>query len=114
VSLGGKTLTHRMRYVLEGEWTGYTSGHRRVVHRQVIYERRARRLKSLHEIVYTDGTSLILTLREARLCERVEEIHSYDELIHKAETKGGPRVLVADLLRSASPDQIEVNPPRTP
>ena len=55
------------------------------MHRQVIYERRARRLKSLHEIVYTDGTSLILILREARLCERVEEIHSYDELIHKAE-----------------------------
>jgi hypothetical protein len=27
----------------------------------------------------------------------VEEIHSYDELIQKAETKGGPRVLVADL-----------------
>jgi hypothetical protein len=103
-----------MRYVLEGEWTGYTSGHTRVVHRQVIYERRARRLKGLHEIVYTDGTSLILTLRKARVCEQVEEIHSYDELIQKAETKGGPCVSVADLLRSASLDQIEVSPPRTP
>jgi hypothetical protein len=86
-----------MRYVLEGEWTGYSSGQRRVVHRQVVYERRARRLKNLHAIVYTDGTSLILTLREAGLRERVEEIHSHDELVQKAEAKGGPRVLVVDL-----------------
>jgi hypothetical protein len=93
----GEDANYRMRYVLEGEWTGYTSSQRRVVHRQVVYGRRARRLKNLHAIVYSDGTSLILTLRKARLRERVEEIHSYDELIQKAETKGSPRVLVADL-----------------
>jgi hypothetical protein len=43
------------------------------------------------------GHLLILTLRTAGLRERVEEIHSYDELIQKAEAKGGARVLVADL-----------------
>lgn len=86
------------RYVLEGTWTGYTAAQCRVVHREVVRDaKRIERLRNLHVIVYTDGTSLILRLREAEPYERVEEKHSYDSLIRDAEKTGKSRVLVADL-----------------
>jgi hypothetical protein len=86
------------RWVLEGEWTGYTSAQRRVVHREVIRsEARAKRLRALHAIVYTDNTSLILRLRELRPREVVSEVNSYGSLIREAEATGKGRVLVADL-----------------
>lgn len=86
------------RYVLEGEWTGYTSAQRQIVHREVISDkRRADRLSKLHCIVYTDGTSLLLRLREAKPRENVEVKNSYGSLIRAAEHHGGSRVLVADL-----------------
>lgn len=90
-----------MRYVLEGEWTGYTWKQRRVVHREVIkQEWLKRQLENLHCIVYTDGTSLILHLREAKPREKVKEIHSYKSLIRDAARYGGSRVLVEDLVKA--------------
>ena len=87
------------RYVLEGEWTGYSTSQRKVVHREVVKnDKRALRLKGLHAIVYTDGTSLILRIREADPSERVTEINGYGSLIREAEATGRSRVLVADLL----------------
>lgn len=86
-----------MRYVLEGEWTGYVPRQQRVVHREVVNAKRAEKLRGLHAIVYTDGTSLLIRVREARPRERVETINSYGTLIREAEAKGGSRVLVADL-----------------
>lgn len=86
-----------MSYVLEGEWTGYTSRQRRVVHREVITEKRAEKLRSLHRIVYTDGTSLVINVREAKLRERVVSITGYTKLIREAEAHGGSVVRVADL-----------------
>lgn len=77
-----------MRYVLEGEWTGYTSAQRHVVHREVVNVQRAERLRKVHAIVYTDGTSLILHVREARHREKVEQINSYGSLIRDAEKAG--------------------------
>lgn len=78
-----------MRYVLEGEWSGYTSAQRRVVHREVITsEKRAVRLRQVHGIRYTDGTMLTLWLREAKPRERVEEVAGYTSLIRKAEASG--------------------------
>lgn len=77
-----------MRYVLEGEWTGYVSSQQRVVHREVVTKRRADNLKKLHKIVYTDGTSLLVRVREAEYREKVREVHSYDALIRKAEKSG--------------------------
>ena len=90
------------RYVLEGEWTGYRSSQQRVVHREVIDDRasgkkRVERLRNLHTIVYTDGTSLNLRLREAKTREKVQTIHSYRELIRDAEMVGKSRVLVSEL-----------------
>jgi hypothetical protein len=86
-----------MRYVIEGEWTGYTSTQRRVVHREVVDAKRGERLKRLHAIVYTDGTSLLIRVREAKPREKIERIDGYGSLIREAEAKGGSRVLVADL-----------------
>lgn len=86
-----------MRYVLEGEWTGYRSSQQRVVHREVIGPKRAERLRALHKIVYTDGTALLISVREAEPRERVKTFDSYSELIRDAERVGGSVVRVADL-----------------
>lgn len=84
------------RYILEGEWTGYTSAQRHIVHREVMTEWRASKF-ACRAIVYTDGTSLILHLRKAEPRERVQAINGYGSLIRDAEKHGGSRVLVADL-----------------
>ncbi len=87
-----------MRYVLEGEWTGYTNSQRRVVHREVIRsEKRASALKKLRIIDYTDGTLLIVRLRQLEPQEKVQPINGYTSLIRKAEATGFSRVRVADL-----------------
>lgn len=87
-----------MRYVLEGTWTGYTSSQQRVVHREVITDRkRVQRLHSLHAIRYTDGTCLLLKLREAKPREQIETINGYGSLIRECETQPGGEVKVADL-----------------
>lgn len=85
------------RFVIEGEWTGYSSSQRRVVHRQVISAKLAEKAKSLHAIVYTDGTSLLIHVREAKPREKIEERNEYGSLIRDAIQHGGSRVLVTDL-----------------
>ena len=95
-----------MRYVLEGEWTGYISAQRHIVHREVVTsEKRAVALRNLRSIVYTDGTSLLLHLREAKPREHVEPLNRYGWLINDALQHGGgkSRVLVADLLKEEQP-----------
>ncbi|WP_029581986.1 hypothetical protein [Bradyrhizobium sp. URHD0069] len=85
------------RFILEGEWSGYTSSQQRVVHREIINNKRAERLRQLHKIVYTDGTSLMIRVREAEYREKIKLINSYGELIRDAEKHGGSVVRVADL-----------------
>lgn len=87
------------RFVLEGEWTGYQSSQRRVVHRQVVDKKLAEKAKALHAIVYTDGTSLLISVREAKPREQVATINSYGDLIRDALRYGGSRVLVRDLCK---------------
>lgn len=87
-----------MRYVLEGEWSGYTSSQRRVVHREVITApKRVARLQEMHGIRYTDGTMLTLWMREAKPREKIVPLNSYGSLIREAEAKGGTVVNVSDL-----------------
>lgn len=85
------------RYVIEGEWTGYTSAQRQIVHREILTKKRAAMLGHLKVIVYTDGTSLLLSIRELAPREEVKENLGYKSLIAQAEKHGGSRVLVADL-----------------
>lgn len=84
------------RYLLEGEWTGYTSAQRRVCHREVISDKRASNLK-VKAIVFTDGTSLILYTRPVKPREKVVVNHQYNDLIKEAEATGKSRVLVSEL-----------------
>ncbi len=79
----------RMRYILEGEWSGYVASQRHIVHREIVSSKRAMRLREMRGIRYTDGTMLILSLREAKTREQVKEIHGYDSLIREAEKAGG-------------------------
>lgn len=85
------------RYVLEGEWTGYTSSQQRVVHREVVSAKKAGSLRHLHKIIYTDGTSLLINVREAKPREVIKPMHQYDDLIRDAIKHGGNVVRVADI-----------------
>lgn len=85
-----------MRYVLEGEWTGYSSSQRRIVHRWVISEKRAKNFK-LRSIVFRDNTSLIISVRPATFREKVDILNSYGDLIWDAEQTGKSRVTVLEL-----------------
>lgn len=84
-----------MRYIVEGTWTGYVSRQSRVVHREVITPKRAAALKRLHKIIYTDGTALLINVRESKYREKVTEIHSYTDLIREAERSGQNVYVVA-------------------
>lgn len=91
------------RFILEGTWTGYTSAQSRVCHREVISAKRAERLSGLHKIVYTDGTSLLIHVREAEYREKIVPNYSYRKLIADAERHGGSVVNVNDLCESTQP-----------
>lgn len=77
-----------MRYVLEGTWTGYVSRQSRVVHREVVTAKRAAVLRKIHKIIYTDGTALLIEVREAEYREQVKEVLGYRDLIRDAERAG--------------------------
>lgn len=71
-----------MRFVIEGEWTGYTRAQTHVVHRTVTTMRHVAEWFQEHRIIsFTDGTSLHISVRKAEPRERVKEIHGYDELL---------------------------------
>jgi len=82
------------RYVVEGTWTGYVAHQCRVVHREVVGEKRAERLMRLDSIRYTDGTSLLISVRPAEPFERVRQELSYCDLIAEAERSGKSRYVV--------------------
>lgn len=72
------------RFVIEGEWSGYLPAQTKVVHR-VVYPARRKMLRAWaersHAITYTDGTRLVLSVRNCKPRERVQEIHGYTSLI---------------------------------
>lgn len=85
-----------VRYVLEGEWSGYRSSQQRVVHREVITEARAKKFQ-LHSIRYTDGTILYIHVRPAAYREKVVPLNGYGSLIRRAEKTGKTYVEVSEL-----------------
>ena len=85
------------RFIIEGEWAGYTSAQRRVVHREVVDKSSAEKAKKLHAIVYTDGTSLLVSVREAAPREKIAAILSYRSLIRDAMALGKSRVHVSEM-----------------
>lgn len=88
-----------MRYVIEGTWTGYNSSQERVCHREVYRSNRRiatnpflEAIKRLGAIKFTDNTLLLLTVREAKPREKIQEIHGYTSLIRKAVQCGQSEV----------------------
>ncbi len=79
------------RFIIEGEWSGYTSAQRRVVHRKV-YGSERKMLKAWAEktygIRYSDGTMLVLSVRDCKPRERVQQIDGYTSLINDCFYKG--------------------------
>lgn len=73
-----------MRWIIEGEWTGYRSSQQHIVHRTVTSRKDiADWVAATHAIRFTDGTSLLLTVRPTKRRERVKQIiHGYDELLN--------------------------------
>jgi hypothetical protein len=67
------------RYIIEGTWAGYRSGQDHVAHRSV-HESSERRLRAWAEqafsVTFTDGTRLILSVRDCKRYERVKEKHA--------------------------------------
>jgi len=72
-----------MRFLLEGEWTGYHSAQAKIVHREVISDKKTIEwVKKNHSIRYSDGTLLILHFRQMKPHERLENPnYGYRELI---------------------------------
>ena len=66
------------RFIIEGMWRG------RIVHR-TCHTKSFKRLRKWADGVYclrfTDGTELIITVRDAKPRERVVAIHGYEKLI---------------------------------
>lgn len=72
------------RFIIEGTWTGYTSSQSRVVHRTVhpvAFKALRAWAENTKSITYTDGTRLILSVRDCKPYEKVIEIHGYSSLI---------------------------------
>lgn len=91
------------RFIIEGTWSGYTSSQSRVVHRQV-HSKAFKKLRAWAEsvgaIYYTDGTCLMLSVRDCKPRERVQEIKGYTQLIWDCHYAGVNRV--ADIPKRAA------------
>lgn len=85
------------QYILEGEWTGYTSAQRRVVHCEVINQTYYNKLAILHAIVYSDGTSLLISARKKLPRQKVIEKLAYKSLIRDAAELGKACVHIEEL-----------------
>jgi hypothetical protein len=75
------------RFVLEAEWSGYTSSQRHVVHREVLTRDRER-YAAINAVRFTDGTCMYVTVRDAKPREQVIPKLGYSEVLHGAARKG--------------------------
>lgn len=84
----------KKRYEITGEWSGYNSSQRRIVHRECTTNKAfVEKIKELGRIYYTDGTSLVLRVRELAYRERKQkDIKTYSSLIGKCIAQGTNRV----------------------
>lgn len=90
-------MARAARYILEGTWSGYHNGQRRVAHREVIETSKPEIYSNLSCIQYSDGTTLSISLRKAAPREKVEILMGYRSLIRDALATGEAYVNVNDL-----------------
>jgi len=86
----------KKRWIIEGTWTGYTAGQRRVIHRAVTTD--PDRYKVTY-VEFSDNTGLAITKRECRLRERVKEMHTYDRVLNKCIAMELSGIVTIDRLR---------------
>ncbi len=73
-------------WTIEGIWTGYTSAQRHVVHREhTRSKKRVEAVRKLGAILYTDGTRLLLDIREGK---NGAAIAGYTDLINSCISEG--------------------------
>ena len=69
-------------YMIEGEWTGYSSSQRRVAHRHYTnLPKEIEWVEKTYGIRYTDGTMLLLTATPVTGRKRLPVIDGYGSLI---------------------------------
>jgi hypothetical protein len=76
----------RKRFVVEAEWSGYSRSQQHVVHRTVETLFRSG-YEALSHHTFGDGTSLCISVRDAKPRERVQEIKGYSSLLRDAAMK---------------------------
>jgi len=102
------------RWIVEGEWSGYTSSQRHVVHRAVISKRTALAIRmKLGWITYPDGTTLNLSVRPCQPREKVVQIHGYDSLISDCLALGVSSVAAIGPAREAARNERLTQEART-
>lgn len=76
--------------MIEGEWSGYTSQQKRIVHREYLPKSRAEfaeKVRAMSCIIFTDGTCLDLTVREVSRKD-LKPINGYPDLIRDCAYAG--------------------------
>lgn len=79
-----------MPWMIEGEWSGYTSAQRRVCHRH--YTTSRKEVESILAIGYAirfgDGTCLVLDVKEVKGRKKLPVIDGYGDLIRDCRMAG--------------------------
>lgn len=87
------------RHIYEGKWHGYRREQDRVVYREVLATKaQVDRRSELRTILFTDGTTLEMSMREALPREKVQPLAGYSSLVHDALNHGGTHVSVIDMI----------------
>ena len=71
----------KSRWIIEGQWSGYTSSQSHCCYRQIFDEKKAKAIESMHRIMFSDGTCLYLSARPAKFREKIVEQKSYQRLV---------------------------------
>lgn len=84
-----ETSKVKPRYEITGEWSGYNSKQRRIVHREYVKNKDfAEKVKALGFVSYSDGTTLNLKVRQMSYGERKQStINGYGSLIRSCIAK---------------------------
>lgn len=96
------------RFVIEGEWLGHGSSKNKIFHRTV-HQQTEKRLRSWASstscITFGDGTQLLISVRDCKPHERVEEIRGYARLIQDCAHEGVssvPELIAREAARKAT------------
>jgi hypothetical protein len=79
-------MSSRKRFVVEAEWSGYTSAQQRIVHRTVETLFRVG-YENIGHYFFGDNTSLSVNVRDAKPRERVQKINGYGTLLRDLAMK---------------------------